>query len=41
VFQELGAEVSIMHNLPNGFNINEQCGSTHMGDLAKFVVEEG
>jgi len=41
VFQELGAEVSIMHNLPNGFNINENCGSTHMSDLAKFVVEEG
>jgi phosphoglucosamine mutase len=41
VFKELGASISIMHNLPNGFNINDQCGSTHIGDLQKFVIEEG
>lgn len=41
VFKELGASISIMHNLPNGFNINEQCGSTYISDLQKFVLEEG
>ena len=40
VFQELGATVSIMNNLPNGFNINEQCGSTHIQGLRDFVLEE-
>lgn len=40
VFTELGASVSIMHNLPNGFNINDNCGSTHMADLQAFVLEE-
>ncbi len=40
VFTELGATVSIMHNLPNGFNINEKCGSTHLADLQSFVLEE-
>ena len=30
-----------MHNLPNGFNINDQCGSTHLEDLSAFVLEEG
>ena len=40
VFKELGASISIMHNLPNGFNINDQCGSTHISDLQKFVIEE-
>ncbi len=41
VFTELGASVSIMNNLPNGFNINDQCGSTYMDDLSAFVLEEG
>ncbi len=40
IFTELGASVSIMHNLPNGFNINDQCGSTHLNDLRAFVLEE-
>ena len=40
VFTELGASVSIMNNLPNGFNINDQCGSTHMSELQAFVIEE-
>lgn len=40
IFKELGASVSIMHNLPNGFNINDQCGSTHLDDLRAFVLEE-
>lgn len=35
----LGASLCIIHNEPNGMNINKNCGSTHMEDLKKFVVE--
>lgn len=38
-FEKLGAEVHVIHNEPNGININEHCGSTHPEDLMKFVVE--
>jgi phosphoglucosamine mutase len=38
-FTELGAEVTVIHNTPNGLNINEKCGSEHTGDLKKAVVE--
>ena len=37
----LGAEVSIIHNEPDGTNINKDCGSTHMEDICKLVVENG
>lgn len=37
----LGATVSIIHNEPDGTNINKNCGSTHMEDICKFVVENG
>lgn len=37
----LGASMCIIHNEPNGININENCGSTHIEDLKKFVVENG
>ncbi len=40
-FAELGADVEIIHNSPNGININDQCGSQHTGDLRKKVVESG
>jgi phosphoglucosamine mutase len=40
VFKELGAEVVTMANMPNGFNINEKCGSTHMDAICAKVVEE-
>jgi phosphoglucosamine mutase len=36
-----GAEVIELHNAPDGLNINENCGSTHMGDLRAAVVEHG
>jgi phosphoglucosamine mutase len=36
---ELGAEVITIHNEPNGFNINQECGSTHPMSLAKKVHE--
>jgi phosphoglucosamine mutase len=40
VFKELGAKTIAMGNAPNGFNINEQCGSTHMDGLQQAVIEE-
>jgi phosphoglucosamine mutase len=40
-FTELGAEVEVIHNNPNGININDQCGSQHTQDLKKKVVETG
>ena len=40
-FTELGAEVEVIHNTPNGLNINDQCGSQHTADLKKKVVETG
>jgi phosphoglucosamine mutase len=40
-FTELGADVTVIHNEPNGLNINEECGSQHTQDLRKAVVETG
>ncbi|MBP1750755.1 MAG: phosphoglucosamine mutase [Deltaproteobacteria bacterium] len=40
-FWELGAEIEIIHNAPNGININDKCGSQHTQDLRKKVVESG
>ncbi|MEG2354196.1 MAG: phosphoglucosamine mutase [Clostridium sp.] len=37
--KELGAEVLVINNTPNGININKNCGSTHPKDLQSFVVE--
>lgn len=39
VLWELGAEVISVGVLPNGFNINENCGSTHPELLIKTVLE--
>jgi phosphoglucosamine mutase len=41
VFTELGADVEVIHNHPNGININDQCGSQYTQDLEKRVVETG
>ena len=38
-FWELGADIEVIHNTPNGTNINDKCGSQHTGDLRKKVVE--
>jgi phosphoglucosamine mutase len=38
---ELGADVEVIHNKPDGININENCGSQHTQDLRKRVVESG
>lgn len=40
-FTELGAEVDVIHNSPNGLNINDQCGSQHTDDLKERVVASG
>src|SRR5690606_25030785 len=36
-----GAEVIAIHADPDGLNINERCGSTHLEDLRRVVVERG
>jgi len=41
VLWELGAEVIAMGVKPDGFNINEDCGSTHTARAAARVLEEG
>lgn len=38
VFERLGAQVSCIHDAPNGININENCGSTHIESLQRLVV---
>ena len=38
-FFELGANVEVIHNTPNGLNINDHCGSQYTQDLRKRVVE--
>lgn len=38
VFNDLGADVTAIHNEPDGVNINERCGSTHPEDLQRLVV---
>ena len=40
VFDALGAETHVIHNEPNGLNINTNCGSTHIEVLQKFVKDE-
>ncbi|MBE6538394.1 MAG: phosphoglucosamine mutase [Ruminococcaceae bacterium] len=41
LFAALGANAHIMNAEPNGSNINENCGSTHIENLAKYVVDNG
>lgn len=38
--KRLGAEVIAIHDRPDGTNINKDCGSTHLGELCRRVVEE-
>ena len=40
VFKELGAHTITMATEPNGFNINDKCGSTYMEGLCARVVDE-
>ena len=39
VFKVLGINYVIINNSPNGININDKCGSTHLEGLKKYVVE--
>ena len=41
VFDALGADTYVINNNPNGLNINNNAGSTHIKGLQKFVVEKG
>jgi len=41
VFSEMGAMVHVLHNHPDGININDRCGSQHTLDLEKEVVTVG
>ena len=41
VFDALGADTYVIANKPDGLNINVDCGSTHLENLKKFVVENG
>lgn len=41
ILRELGADLHISHNAPNGRNINANCGSTHPEEIAKFVKKTG
>ena len=40
-FTELGADITVIHNNPNGLNINDNCGSQHTQDLKRTVLESG
>jgi len=40
-FLELGAEVEVIHNTPNGININDGCGSQRTQDLKNTVIKSG
>lgn len=41
ILRHLGATVKVIHALPNGTNINDGCGSTHLESLQKAVLENG
>jgi phosphoglucosamine mutase len=39
VYEALGAKVYVINNTPDGLNINDHCGSTHMEALQEYVKE--
>jgi len=39
IFEELGANVIIINNHPNGLNINDECGALHPEEMKKFVIQ--
>ena len=41
VFDALGAKTYVINAEPDGTNINNNAGSTHIGGLQKFVAENG
>ncbi len=40
VFEALGAKTYVIHNTPDGTNINRDCGSTHIESLQQYVREK-
>src|SRR3954452_11032220 len=40
-YEEAGAEVIAIHTAPDGLNINEECGSTHLDQVREAVLREG
>lgn len=38
IYKELGINYTVINNTPDGININDNCGSTHLEGLKKFVV---
>lgn len=41
LFSHFKARIDMMHAVPNGVNINNCCGSTHLDSLRKTVVNDG
>ena len=41
VYDALGAKTYVINDSPDGYNINTDCGSTHIEHLQKFVVDNG
>src|SRR2546423_2595873 len=41
VLRELGADVAVTHNQPNGMNINDGCGSIHPEEIQRIVQVSG
>lgn len=41
VFRELGADLTVLHGTPDGSQINQGCGSTHLEALKAAVLEQG
>ena len=39
ILQELGADVIVVNNKPDGFNINEDCGAMHPEHIGKLIRE--
>ncbi|HEX4631243.1 MAG TPA: phosphoglucosamine mutase [Chthoniobacterales bacterium] len=41
ILRELGADITVVHDEPNGTNINAQCGSTFPEEIQRAVKESG
>ena len=39
LFTALGAEVTVINDAPDGFNINEKCGSSYLDGIRKLVMD--
>jgi phosphoglucosamine mutase len=41
ILRELGADIAVAHNTPDGTNINARCGSTHPEEIQRLAKETG